>query len=183
MDAVTPPLSASETERLRAAPLTYAEVGATSGELPLGYHHLVVRRPVGVGAECFNAAAARVLGWRVHRGAGLGVWASDEPLVEGTVAVLRIGWGPIGLDAPVRVVRVVDEPGRRGFAYGTLPGHPESGEEEFVVEIEETGDVSVSIRAFSRPATVLMRAAGPLGRVAQRLATERYARAVRRGGA
>ena len=31
--------------------------------------------------------------------------------------------GPVR--APCRVVYVVDEPDRRGFAYGTLPGHPE----------------------------------------------------------
>ena len=36
------------------------------------------------------------------------------------------------LQAPCRVVYVIDEPDIRGFAYGTLPGHPESGEERFV---------------------------------------------------
>jgi uncharacterized protein (UPF0548 family) len=32
-------------------------------------------------------------------------------------------------DVPCRVVYVVDEPRRAGFAYGTLPGHPEIGGE------------------------------------------------------
>ncbi|SIP67631.1 hypothetical protein BN9982_740001 [Mycobacterium tuberculosis] len=33
------------------------------------------------------------------------------------------------LRAPCRVVYVIDEPDVRGFGYGTLPGHPVSGEE------------------------------------------------------
>jgi uncharacterized protein (UPF0548 family) len=51
------------------------------------------------------------------------------PLVSpGTTARLTVKAFGIGFKAPVRVVYVVDEPTRRGFAYGTLPGHPESGE-------------------------------------------------------
>ena len=82
--------------------------------------------------------------------------------------------GRLGLRAPVRVVYVVDEPARRGFAYGTLPGHPESGEEAFVVEISEGGSIVLTITAFSRPATRLARAAGVLGRRVQSRITDRY---------
>jgi uncharacterized protein (UPF0548 family) len=35
------------------------------------------------------------------------------------------------------VVWTVDEPNRIGFGYGTLQGHPESGEESFVVSRED----------------------------------------------
>jgi uncharacterized protein (UPF0548 family) len=70
-----------------------------------------------------------VLGWDMHRRAGLSVRSSHERVVEGAVAVVRVGWGRLGVDAPVRVVYVIDEADRQGFAYGTLPGHPESGEE------------------------------------------------------
>jgi uncharacterized protein (UPF0548 family) len=45
--------------------------------------------------------------------------------VPGTDVLAHLG--PIRV--PCRVVYVLDEPERRGFAYGTLPGHPESGEE------------------------------------------------------
>jgi hypothetical protein len=54
--------------------------------------------------------------------------------------------------APCRVVYVIDEPRRRGFAYGTLPGHPESGEEAFVLEQRDDGTIASNIIAFSRPA-------------------------------
>jgi uncharacterized protein (UPF0548 family) len=75
-------------------------------------------------------------------------------------------------------VYAVDEPRRRGFAYGTLPGHPENGEEAFVIEHHDDDAVSFTITAFSRPATRLARIAGPLGRIAQRRITARYLRSI-----
>ena len=94
------------------------------------------------------------------------------------MAVLRLGWGAVGVNAPVRVVYVVDEGGRKGFAYGTLPGHPESGEEAFVVDLGQDGRVTLTISAFSRPSSLLARWGGPLSRGVQRWVTDRYLRAV-----
>lgn len=64
-----------------------------------------------------------------------------------------------------------DEPSRFGFAYGTLPGHPETGEEAFHVVRETDGSVTAEIVAFSRPADLPTRAASPLARQIQRAAT------------
>jgi uncharacterized protein (UPF0548 family) len=75
--------------------------------------------------------------------------------------------GPVQITAPRQVVYVVQEPARRGFAYGTLPGHLESGEEAFVIERHDDDTVTFTITAFSRPATLLARAAGPAGRIIQ----------------
>ena len=80
---------------------------------------------------------------------------------------------------PCRVVYVVDEPDRRGFAYGTLPGHPESGEELFCVRYDPATDaVYAEISAFSRPALWWSRIGAPVARVAQRFIGQRYLRAV-----
>jgi uncharacterized protein (UPF0548 family) len=68
----------------------------------------------------------------------------------------------------------------RGFAYGTLPGHPESGEECFLVRLTPGGDVVYEIRVFFRLASPMARLAGPVGLVLQRLATDRYVSAIRR---
>ena len=87
----------------------------------------------------------------------------------GAVLILGPGIGPVPAKAPGRVVYVVDEPRRRGFAYGTLPGHPESGEEAFVVAHHDDDAVSLTITAFSRPATCLAKIVGPLEGIAQRL--------------
>ncbi|GIJ46140.1 hypothetical protein Val02_30260 [Virgisporangium aliadipatigenens] len=165
---------------LAAAPLTYREVGATrDGALPAGYGH--VRRDVviGHGVEAFARAADGLLGWRMHRAAGLDCRASAPRAATGVVVLLRTGPRPLLLNVPCRVVHTVEEPTRRGFAYGTLPGHPERGEEAFEVVLAEDGEVRFRIRAFSRPATLLARACGPLTRLAQRYVTNRYVRAMR----
>ena len=84
---------------------------------------------------------------------------------------LRIG-------APCRVVYVVDGQREKGFAYGTLPGHPESGEERFAVLWREDDVVEIRIRAFSRPATWWARLGGPVARRVQLGITQRYLRAL-----
>jgi uncharacterized protein (UPF0548 family) len=76
-------------------------------------------------------------------------------------------------------VYVVDEPHVRGFAYGTLPGHPESGEERFVVRHDPaTAAVYAEVCAFSRPATWWSKVGGPITSLAQRVMNKRYVRAV-----
>jgi uncharacterized protein (UPF0548 family) len=92
------------------------------------------------------------------------------------VVLLGAGAGPIRVHAPCRVVYVTDEPARRGFAYGTLPGHPETGEEAFLVSRTDDGTVTFTITGFSRPATPLARMTAPLGRAIQDRITTRYLR-------
>lgn len=161
---------------LATQPFTYPEVGATaSARLPAGYHHIDVRRGIGTGRDRFEQAAAAVLRFGIQRGAGLRVTASSDIAEAGTVLVVRIGI----VKAPCRVIYVVDEPNRRGFAYGTLAGHPEAGEELFSVEYDSDHDVvDVVIRAFSRPATWWARAGRPITVLMQRIVTKRYLRAV-----
>ena len=97
-------------------------------------------------------------------------------LVPGDTAVLTIRFALIKVSAPVRVVYVVDEPTRKGFAYGTLAGHPESGEESFIVEKTDDGSVWLTISSFSRPSTWGWRMLALPLRVAQATYTRRYLR-------
>jgi len=167
-------LSNSALQELLGAGLTYPEVNATRGEMPSGYHHLERSAFVGVGAASFDAVSRLVMRWEMHRRAGLAVSASHTPLVEGTVAVLRLGVGVLAMRAPVRVVRVIDEPWRAGFVYGTLPGHPEQGEESFVVTHHSDNQVILTVKAFSRPSSRLARIGGPITRLVQSWITRRY---------
>lgn len=98
----------------------------------------------------------------------------------GDTAILLLGWGPVSLRIPVRVVYLIDEPTRRGFAYGTLPGHPESGEEAFIVEQREDESVWLTIRAFSRPAHPALWVVYPVLRLFQAIFTSRYEHALTR---
>jgi uncharacterized protein (UPF0548 family) len=173
------PLDTARAADLRAATLTYPDVGATLTGLPSGFHHLHHDGVVGQGRERFEQCAAAVLSWQVQLRAGTRVAATDDPVVEGTVADVVLGAGPVGVRAPVRVVRVVDEPTRSGFVYGTLPGHPENGEEAFMVHLDLDGTVRLAVTAFSRPGSALTRIAGPVARVAQRVMARRYVAAIR----
>ncbi len=168
-------LSADRTEALASASYTYREVGATADTLPRGYVHLV--RHVTHATDAFASMAERLMAWQVHEDAGLGVAASVDRVQADAVVELRIGPAPLQVRAPCRVVRVVVEPDRVGFAYGTLDGHPERGEESFLVE-RVAGEARFTIVAFSRPATALARVGGPLTRLVQDRVTERYLRAI-----
>lgn len=95
-------------------------------------------------------------------------------LTPGDTALLAIPFGPFAVKAPARVVYVIDEPNRKGFAYGTLPGHPESGEEAFIVERTEDGSVWLEIRTLSRPSGWFWWMAYPLLRLVQSVYTARY---------
>jgi uncharacterized protein (UPF0548 family) len=165
-------------DRLADAALTYREVGATAGDLPAGYHQLARSVPIGHGQQDFARGGEAVCGWQVQLGAGLQVAASARIAVPGAVVILGLGIGSFRLRAPCRVVYVVDEPRRRGFAYGTLAGHPESGEEAFVVEHHDDDTVSFKVTAFSRPATRLAKIAGPVGAVVQSHVTSCYLRSL-----
>ena len=176
------PLKSHIATRLRGVAYSYPEIGATRDALPDGYHHLHRDVTIGRGRRCFTEIADAVETWQVQLGAGLRVFASEETVEAGTVARVSVGVGPLRVDAPVRVVYVVDEPDRRGFAYGTLVGHPESGEELFCVELRHNNSVVFTVTAFSRPQTLPARIAGPLGRYGQSFITDRYLGAMRNRG-
>jgi len=99
-------------------------------------------------------------------------------LAAGDTAELFIPFLFWKVRAPARVVYVVDEPDRKGFAYGTISGHPEDGEEAFIVERDPDGSVWVRIRAFSRPATPLWWCVYPVLRIVQEFYTRRYEEAL-----
>lgn len=175
-------LDPKSVDRLRRQELTYGEVGRTRQELPTGYAHLSRQARIGQGQQQFDGASSALFTWQLQQRAGVRVLASAPDVAVGAVAVLLLGVGPLALRAPVRVVYLIDEPRRKGFAYGTLPGHPERGEEAFVVELAPDETVHCRITAFSRPATWLAKLSGPLAVLTQRWVTARYLRALRDRG-
>ncbi|MEV7405708.1 DUF1990 domain-containing protein [Streptomyces sp. NPDC091267] len=163
------------------SPLTYPEAGATRlGPLPDGYRHLHHRNRVGRGRADFEAAGAAVTGFRMHRASGTRVRASAPRAEPGAAVRVALGAGPFRFVAPCQVIWTEYGPQRIGFAYGTLPRHPECGEESFVVDLADDGTVSFTVMAFSRPARWYTRLAGPLVPVAQHWYARRLGRTLRR---
>lgn len=159
----------------------YPEVGATrQEELPAGYHHLRHRALIGQGRDVFEAAGAAVTTWRMHRAAGVRIQAGALRAEPGIAVECALGVGPLRLAAPCRVVWTVYEPQRIGFAYGTLTGHPECGEESFVVELLPDDSVRFTVTAFSRPGRWYTRLAGPLVPLCQGLYACHCGRTLRR---
>jgi uncharacterized protein (UPF0548 family) len=155
--------------------LTYPEVGATAGVLPAGYHHVRKSAVIGRGRARFAEAAEKGMRWGMLRGAGVRVEATTDIAEVGSSVIVHLG--PIA--APCRVVYTVEETDRRGFAYGTLPGHAETGEELFLVCYDSaTDEVRAGVRAFSRHATWWSRLGSPVTSLIQRVVTERYLRAL-----
>lgn len=159
--------------------LTYTEVGATRFEdLPAGYRHVRRHVRIGAGEGAFRAAAERLAGLDIQRDAGLRVRASTPRVEVGAQVTVGIGIGAFRLWAPAEVVWVVEQPTEYGWAYGTLPGHPECGEEAWIVSVDDAGRVWADIRAFSRPAAWYAKLGGPVARRLQDRVTDRYADAL-----
>lgn len=160
---------------MTSAGFTYPEVGATrTRPLPAGYHHVRMRARVGSGRETWTVVADGLMSWSVHRGSGLDVTATADRAAAGVQVTTSIGLGPLRLRNPCEVVWTADDDARAGFAYGTLRGHPASGEESFIVELDPDGDVWFTVTAFSRPAAWYAKLGGPVTRSAQRVVTRRY---------
>ncbi|TDC21082.1 DUF1990 domain-containing protein [Streptomyces sp. 8K308] len=162
---------------------SYPHVGVTAGHSPSpppGFRLLRERIRLGRGPALAAAAGEAVLCWRMHRAAGVALTAGAEVAEPGARVTVAIGLGPLRVGGDCRVVWTVRERDRVGFAYGTLPGHPECGEESFVVTREPDDAVWLTVTAVSRPAVWYTRLAGPLGRTAQRAQARRYGRALRR---
>ncbi|MFD7627767.1 DUF1990 family protein [Streptomyces sp. NPDC059851] len=162
--------------------LSYPERGATAGgrPLPAGYHHLHHRTRIGRSRAVFEAAGTAVTTFAVHRASGARVRCGDGAVRPRSRVDVGIGWGPLRIEVPCEVVWTAYGPARTGFAYGTLPGHPEHGEEAFLVLQDPDGTVWFEVTAFSRPARWYTRLAGPLVPFLQRCYARRLGRVLRR---
>ncbi len=131
---------------------------------------------IGSGERAFLAATDALRRWQHFELGWLQAWPTATPLEVGSaIAVIARVFGISWLNA-CRIVYVVDEDGpvrRFGFAYGTLPGHAECGEERFLVEWDRTSNqVWYDILAFSRRRHRLAK----LGYLAVRRLQKRFAR-------
>lgn len=166
---------------------SYPGVGLTralpAGEPPAGFDLDHNRTRLGEGEPDFAAACRAIDRWTMFPGGWTRVVGFGEPeldsegtgapaLREGTVVAVVARALGVYWRSSCRIVYVLErrEEGTRryGFAYGTLPGHVEHGEERFSVEMLPDGSVWYDLLAFSRPHYWAARLAKPLARRLQR---------------
>lgn len=168
--------------RIARGALNYPGIGSTEhGQAPEGFPCVVSRAYLGDGQALYRRVADGVLAWELQKRSGLRVRADSDTVVPGARVVSGFGVGPFRINAPCEVVWVHPVapgagPQSAGFGYGTLPGHPERGEEAFEVGIDAAGRVLLTITAFSRHSNWFYRAGGLAARAAQRHVTSRYIR-------
>lgn len=159
-----------------AAPWSYPEACATRDGLEglpaaIAREYTIDRNAVvlGTGRALFERAATAVLAWRCFEIGWLELHGAQTPAHVGHVVVSVLRTLGVWAVNPCRVVYMIEESDRTGFAYGTLAGHVERGEERFLVTHDRDSDrVTFEILAFSRPDHVLVRIGKPYARMLQR---------------
>ena len=170
-------------------PVSYAPIGATRSDsfishpIP-GYRSIERRAWIGSGDADWERAREQIFAWGLQTRVGMRLRGpAGEPRVPlevGDLIQLGIGVGRARFRFPAVVVWTIDEPRFSGFAYGTLPGHSEAGEEAFLIERRRDDSVWMIIRAFSQPSNLFWRAVSLPLRLVQRIYTDRYLRTLRR---
>lgn len=153
-------------------PLSYMKIGATrSQQMPAGYAINRYKGRLGTGEDVFKRAVAAMRSWAMYRLGWTKLYWPDTPIRDGeVVAILARHFGFWSLNA-CRIIYTFEDEGnpeqRFGFAFGTLPGHVEEGEEQFSVELEDE-TVWYKLFAFARPKALMAKMAHPLVRSTQR---------------
>jgi uncharacterized protein (UPF0548 family) len=148
---------------------SYPETGLTRGENPGEYTVDHSRITLGSGNETFRCAISAIRAWEMFNIGWVRLLPQNAPITAGAnVAVVIHHFGFWSKNAS-RIVYVIEEERRFGFAYGTLQQHAERGEERFTVEWNEKDDsVVYDILAFSRPGLWQTRIANPIARMLQK---------------
>ncbi len=131
---------------------SYRPLGLTRDSLPAGYNVDHNRVELGSGSECFRAAVRAVQQWKMFDFGWVQLRSEQTPIETGVaVAIIVRHLGFWSMNA-CRIVYVIDEPERYGFAYGTLTEHAERGEERFMIEWNREDDtVWYDLFAVSKP--------------------------------
>jgi len=156
-------------ERERNLPYSYSEVGSTQKETPVpGFDNDFNFIELGQGAAEWEAAKEAIRQWKMFPGGWACIWPEHTTLREGEVVAMQAKVMGLWWLNSCRIVYVIDVQDKFGFAYGTLPGHAECGEELFMVEKTPEGIVRYVLKAFSRPRVWVARLGYPIARAQQR---------------
>lgn len=156
--------------RQKELPFSYNEVGASQATIPSGYpvnHH---RIRLGIGADAFARAKFAIETWKMYQLDWTRLYPPAAPILVGDVVCVIVNHGFCWSINPCRIIYVLKENKlekdktieKFGFAFGTLPGHSETGEERFTVERRHADDsVWFELLSFARPHHILARIGFP----------------------
>lgn len=164
--------SAVQIESYRTARMADEPTTPSAAEPPAGYRHDAFHRTIGDGTT-FERACEGLTRWAPHRHASVEPFPHDTPLEVGTTIGLLMRQPGLWILVSCRIETVIDEPDRFGFVYATLPGHLVDGYESFVVTRHDD-EVTFTVDMVSRPASPVIRAAGPIARILQHRAVDAY---------
>ena len=159
------------------AGLNYTAIGATASPEtvafpPAGFLAAECRHRVGSGARRFDLAGRALMTWGAVRSAGFEI----EDIRAEPKTVSPRGTGPLFLEdgtpwitpgmtatitaprtdegcGPVKVLTVIDEPGRIGYIYGSRPGHAACEERLLLLEHAEDDGVWLTVRSIRQGAS------------------------------
>jgi uncharacterized protein (UPF0548 family) len=163
--------------RLERLDVSYERVGVTLSSAAMETH--VVR--LGSGQATFETARTALQSWVTHQSSWLRTFPGLPQQAGQTVlVVLKLPGTALGLVFGCKVVEMIDSERHFGFAYGSLPGHPERGEELFLVEWHVDDRVTFTLKAKSDPANLLYRLGRPFGELMRSLGSRQYLKAMQR---
>lgn len=145
---------------------------------PAGYRDFESAFFVGHGRETFERCAEELLHWEVKIRSGFDIGGGAGRAAAGQEPTIFVRFGPFRLPEPARVIAVFETESRRGFTYGTKPGHPITGEESFILIHQPDNRVFLVLRSVSGPGFGIWRLGEPCVRIAQIVYRRRYARAL-----
>ena len=76
--------------------------------------------------------------------------SAGRAVISGDRAWIKLHVGPVSVREPIEIVAVASGADRCGFAYGTLEGHPVSGEEAFIVHRSPDDTIWFTLRSLTR---------------------------------
>ncbi len=156
-------------EKRKGESHSYPEVGASkASEFPPGYDHDLNEVRIGQGRADFEAGVEALKHWKMFPAAWTKVLPSPIEWEAGKEVAVMFRLFGVWWWNSCRIVYVIDEPSKKGFAYGTLQSHVEKGEEIFFVEMDADGSVWYRVQAFSQPNFILTKIFKPIARIYQR---------------
>jgi uncharacterized protein (UPF0548 family) len=152
----------------RLSPFSYTDTGGTRTLLPAEYE---VRRDqflLGEGSRVFYRAKEAVRQWQMFDIPWVRLYWPRTPVGVGNMVAILVGGFGVWMVIICRIVYVIDEPRRYGFANGTLSQHAVAGEQRFLVEWRDDNSVWYEVFHFSREKHLLAKIAYPIARRLQK---------------